>query len=93
MEKMLSILDNVVKVPFKGHYAIFKGMSYGCDYEIIYFEWKGKEYYDIKENDLDSRSRSELIKVIERFDKKEQQYFDSEMFYCFFVIFVWFIYE
>ena len=48
MGKMLSMLKKgtVVKEPFNWHYAIFKGMSYGWDYdyEIIYFEWKGKEY-------------------------------------------------
>ena len=27
---------------FKGHYVTFKGMSYGCDYKIIYFESKVK---------------------------------------------------
>ena len=43
-------------------------MSYGCDYEIIYFERKGKEYYVIRGNNLDSHSQSKLIKVIEIFD-------------------------
>ena len=42
-----------------------------------YFERKGEEYYVTKKNDLDSCSGSDLIKVIERFDEKEQQYFDS----------------
>ena len=59
MEKMLSMLDNVVKESFKGHCAIFKGKR--CDYDIKYFERKGKGYYIIKENNQDNCSQSELI--------------------------------
>ena len=59
VEKMLSMLDNVVKESFKGHYAIFKGKR--CDYDIKYFERKGKGYYVIKENNQDNCSQSELI--------------------------------
>ena len=59
MEKMLSMLDNVVKESFKGHCAIFKGKR--CDYDIKYFERKGKGYYVIKENNQDNCSQSELI--------------------------------
>ena len=61
VEKMLSMLDNAVKESFKGHYAIFKGKRYGCDYDIKYFERKGKGYYVIKENNQDNCSQSELI--------------------------------
>ena len=59
VEKMLSMLDNVVKESFKGHCAIFKGKR--CDYDIKYFERKGKGYYVIKENNQDNCSQSELI--------------------------------
>ena len=59
VEKMLSMLDNVTKESFKGHYAIFKGKR--CDYDIKYFERKGKGYYVIKENNQDNCSQSELI--------------------------------
>ena len=58
VEKMLSMLDNVVKESFKGHCAIFKGKR--CDYDIKYFERKGKGYYVIKENNQDNCSQSEL---------------------------------
>lgn len=67
----------VVEEPFKGHYAIVQGKSYGDEWEIVYFERKNKGYYVIKENDLDSRSPSELMKVKETFDEKERYYFDS----------------
>ena len=51
-------------------------MSHGCYHEII-LKGKVKNIMLPKKNDLDSCSGSDLIKVVERFDKKEQQYFDS----------------
>ena len=51
----------------QGYYAVILGSSYGDENEIQYFNTKitsGTKHRVLKENDLDSREKYELKKVI-----------------------------
>ena len=53
---------------FQGYYAMVLGSSYGDENEIQYFTEKktisGAKYWVLEENDLDSRAKCELKKVV-----------------------------
>ena len=49
----------VVKGNFRGYYPVITEESYGDEIEINYFE-KRQRYYVLKENDMDSRTQTDL---------------------------------
>ena len=64
----------VVKEPFKNHYAIITDESYGDELEINYFKLECG-YYTLVKGDLDSRTPDELKKVAYWMDKRQHYFF------------------
>ena len=65
----------------QGYYAVVLGLSYGDENEIQYFAEKktisGTRYWFLKENDLDSRGKCELKKVIPAIDNRDHYTFSD----------------
>ena len=66
---------------FQDYYAVVLGLSYGDENEIQYFTEKKTnsvaKYWVLKENDLDSREKCELKKVVTAIDKGDRYTFSD----------------
>ena len=71
----------VISGLFQGYYAMVLGSSYGDENEIQYFTEKktifGAKYWFLKENDLDSREKCELKKVVAALDNRDHYTFSD----------------
>ena len=69
----------VKREPYAGFYAVVLARSYGDELEIQYFEKKQglpyRNYWVIKENDLDSREAADLEKVKPKIDNRNRYLF------------------
>ena len=64
----------VIHEPFRGYFAVATDKSYGDEFEIQYFQKKGK-WWILKENDFESRLGNELKPVKERIDERFHYFF------------------
>ena len=65
---------------FQGYYGVFLGSSYGHENDTKYFTEKtisGAKYWVLKENNLDSREKPELNKVVAVLDNRDHYTFSD----------------
>ena len=65
---------------FQGYYGVFLGSSYGYENDTKYFTEKtisGAKYWVLKENNLDSREKPELNKVVAVLDNRDHYTFSD----------------
>ena len=82
MSKNIVVGDyvKIISGLFQGYYAVVLGSNYGDENEIQHFTEKTisrAKYWVLKENDLDSREKSELRRVVATQDNRDHYTFSD----------------